>query len=74
MAHWRRLYDNRFLEVRYEDLVRRTTEEAARISAFCGLPDLAVSGAKLNPGEIGRWVDYVDHLGPLSRVFGSGRD
>ncbi len=38
MAHWRTLYPERFLEVRYEDLVAEQLPTTQRILEFCGLP------------------------------------
>jgi len=38
MAHWRRLLPDRFLEVRYEDLVASQRPVTERLLAFCGLP------------------------------------
>lgn len=38
MAHWRALYSERFLEVRYEELVSEQLPTTQRILDFCGLP------------------------------------
>jgi len=38
MAHWRALFPERFIEVRYEDLVAEQLPTTQRILDFCGLP------------------------------------
>jgi len=38
MAHWRALFPERFIEVRYEDLVTEQLPTTRRILDFCGLP------------------------------------
>jgi len=69
MAHWRSLYGDRILEVRYEDLLVETERETARIFAFCGVPEIPIAGPDLNRDGIGGWKPYADHLGPLLERF-----
>jgi len=38
MAHWRRVFPGRILEVQYETLVREQEAGTRRLLAFCGLP------------------------------------
>ena len=72
MVHWTRLYDDRILEVAYEDLVRETAREAARIFAFTGIPTPTAVGGDLTATEIDHWQHYAAHLGPLRRRLDAG--
>ena len=38
MAHWRRLYPDRILDVRYDELVEDPAKAMREVLAFCGLP------------------------------------
>ncbi|MEO6226343.1 MAG: sulfotransferase, partial [Thermomonas sp.] len=38
MAHWRALYPDRILDVRYDDLVTQPDRVVSEVLAFCGLP------------------------------------
>ncbi len=70
MAHWLKLYGERILEVRYEDLVRDPGRTGARIYRFCGLEyePTAIRQA-FTRDEIGRWKHYERYLGALIRAL-----
>ena len=71
MAHWQRLYGDRILGVRYEDLVRNPATVSARIYRFCGLDyDPAAVRHAFTTDEIGLWRHYEPHLDPLRRALG----
>jgi tetratricopeptide (TPR) repeat protein len=74
MAHWTRLHDDRILDVAYEDLVRDTARQAARISAFTGLPPSTAVAGGLTETEVGHWKHYSAHLAPLIEAFGPVED
>ena len=71
MAHWQRLYGDRILDVRYEDLVRDPADIGARIFEYCGLDfDPAAVRDAFTTGEIGHWRHYEPYLGPLRQALG----
>ena len=71
MDHWQRLYGDRILSVRYEDLVRNPDDVGARIFAFCGLDyDPAAISHAFTSDEIGHWKHYESHLGALRQALG----
>ena len=71
MAHWLRLYGDRMLSVRYEDLVRNPADEGARIYEFCGLDhDPKKVSQAFTTDEIGHWKDYESYLDPLRQALG----
>ena len=72
MAHWQRLYGDRILSVRYEDLVRNPAEIGARIYEFCGLDyDPAAVRHGFATDEIGRWWrHYEPYLDALRQALG----
>ena len=69
MAHWRRLYKDRILTARYEDLVRNPGDTGAQIFEFCGLDPMAVEVA-LTTDEIGHWKHYAPYLESLRQALG----
>lgn len=63
MGHWRGLYRDRILEVRYEDMVSDATETASRFYAFCGLDiDPGAISSNFSHREIGRCRNYRDEF------------
>ncbi len=71
MAHWRRLYGDRILSVRYEDLVRSPADIGAGIYEYCGLEyDPTAIRAAFTTDEIGHWKHYEPYLGPLRQALG----
>jgi hypothetical protein len=71
MAHWRKIYGDRILGVRYEETVLNPTETTARIYAFCGLEyDPGAIRAEFTTDEIGHWKHYESYLGPLRQALG----
>ncbi len=71
MAHWKRLFGARILDVCYEDLVRDPPSAGERICDFCGIeydPDSVQRPFRTD--EIGRSTHYAKHLGALQRVLG----
>ena len=71
MAHWRRLYGDRMLSVRYEDLVRNPADVGARIYEFCGLDyDPEKVSQTFTTDEIGHWKHYEPYLDTLRQVLG----
>lgn len=72
MAHWQRLYGERILSVRYEDVVRDTREAGARLFAYCGLDfDPAAIRHGFTTDEIGHWRNYEPYIGPLRDALGA---
>ena len=70
MAHWRTVYGDRILSLRYEETMRNPAEAAARLYAFCGLEyDPAAIRIEFTTDEIGHWKHYKAHLGPLRQVL-----
>ena len=71
MVHWRKLYGDRILSVRYEDLVRNPVDVGARIYAFCGLDyDPAAVRHAFTTDEIGHWKRYEPELEGLRQALG----
>ncbi len=71
MAHWQRLYGDRILSVRYEELVRDPAGVAARIYEFCGLDyDPEKVSQAFTTDEIGRWKHYEPYLDTLRQALG----
>ncbi len=71
MAHWLKLYGDRILTVRYEDMVQDPLEAARRLYQHCGLDfDRAKISADFNTEEIGHWRNHQAHLEPLRRALG----
>ena len=71
MAHWLRLYKDRMLSVRYEDLVRNPADQAALIYAFCGLDyDPEMVSLAFTTDEIGHWKNYETYLDTLRQALG----
>ena len=71
MAHWKRLFGARILDVRYEDLVRDPPSAGERICDFCGIeydPDSVQRPFRTD--EIGHSTHYAKHLGALQRMLG----
>ena len=65
MAHWRRLYGDRILSVRYEDLVTNPAQVGDRIFAFCGLDHGPTAlRHRFRTDEIGHWKRYQRYLEP----------
>ena len=71
MAHWRKLYGDRILGVRYEDMVRDPAEIGARIYRYCGLDyDPGKASHAFTTDEIGHWKNYEPYLGRLRQALG----
>ena len=71
MAHWQRLYGDRILSVRYEDLVRNPAHVGAQIYQFCGLDyDPKAVRHRFTTDEIGHWKRYERYLVPLRQALG----
>ncbi len=71
MAHWQRLYGDRILGVRYEDLVRHPAETGAGIYEYCGLEyDATAIRIAFTTDEIGHWKHYEPYLGTLRQALG----
>ena len=71
VAHWRKLYGDRILRVRYEELVGKPAESAARLYQHCGLEyDPAAIDIEFNTDEIGHWKNYESQLKPLRQILG----
>ena len=70
MAHWQRLYGDRILSVRYEDMVRDPDQVGERIFRFCGLDyDRATARHAFTADEIGHWKNYQPYLDPLRKTL-----
>ena len=70
MGHWTGLYPDRIFSVRYEDLVRHTTDVGARIFEFCGLDyDPATIKNAFRTDGIGHWKYYEPYLHKLRRAL-----
>jgi tetratricopeptide (TPR) repeat protein len=71
MAHWQRLYGERILDVRYEEMVQAPQEMGARIYGYCGLEyDPAAIQTAFTTEEMGRWRHYEPYLGTLREALG----
>lgn len=71
MDHWTRLFGDRILSVRYEELVADPGALAARVSGFCGLEENTTAPlASFTAREVGHWRHYESHLGELRRALG----
>ncbi len=71
MAHWRRLYGDRILSVRYEDLVRNPAKTGAGIYEYCGLEyDPTAVRHAFTTDEIGHWKHYEPYLDTLRQALG----
>lgn len=72
MAHWRRLYPDRILDVRYGELTIDTKRVAEDVLDFLGLPveDAALHEAPRTKGK-GAWRSYEAQLAPLKKALGS---
>ena len=71
MVHWQRLYGDRILTVRYEELVRDPAGQAARIYGFCGLDnDPGKVSQAFTTDEIGCWKHYEPYLDTLRQALG----
>ena len=71
MAHWRKIYGDRILGLRYEETMRNPAETTARIFAFCGLKyDPGAIRAGFTTDQIGHWKHYESYLGPLRQALG----
>ena len=70
MAHWRGLYGDRILSVRYEELVRNPADVGARIYEFCGLDyDPGAVESAFTTDEIGHGKRYEPHLAALRQAL-----
>ena len=70
MTHWRRLYGDRILGVRYEDLVRDPEGTCARLYRYCGLDhDPAAVRHAFTTDEIGHWKHYERELAALRKAL-----
>ena len=70
MAHWRRLYGDRILSVRYEDLVTTPAQVGDRIFSFCGLDrDPTTLRHRFRTNELGQWKRYERYLEPLRQAL-----
>ncbi len=75
MTHWLKLYGDRILSVRYEDLVGNPVDTGTRIFEYCGLEyDPKTIKAEFTADEIGRAKHYEPYLGPLRKALGKWAD
>ena len=75
MRHWRALFGERILSVKYEELVADPALAGARIYRYCGLGEPpATLRQTFSSDEIGHWKRYARYLGPLRRAFGDAAD
>ena len=70
MAHWKGLFGDRILDVRYEDLVRNPHSVSERVAEFCGIEyDSVTVQHSFNTEEIGIFNQYDKHLGALHKAL-----
>jgi tetratricopeptide (TPR) repeat protein len=75
MAHWRALYPDRILDVRYDELVTDPELVLREAMDFCGLPrqeGLAAADTRggVHDRCLNRWRRYEAYLGPLKERLG----
>ena len=72
MAHWRRLYPDRILDVRYGELTIDTKRVAEDVLDFLGLPwEAGVVREMPRTKGKGAWRNYEAQLAPLKKALGS---
>ena len=70
VTHWLKLYGDRILSVRYEELVRDAAGQAAWIYEFCGLDyDPEKVSQAFTTDEIGHWKHYEPYLDTLRQAL-----
>jgi hypothetical protein len=80
-THWRRILDDKWLDVRYEALVANPEATVHTVRQFLGCqPARPVQSgeqttSELTPSEIGRWRRYAQQLQPvLSTLHPAGSE
>ena len=70
MSHWKKLYGNQILDVRYEDLVSNPDETGRLVFQHCGLDlDPAKVCSAFTTDEIGHWRHYPEEADILRRAL-----
>ena len=72
VAHWKRLFPERMLSVRYEEMLQDPLLMAERVYRHCGIPfdPDKIDTSTLNSDEIGCSIPYAAGLGPLKNALG----